>query len=153
MTTLTRENGKRSWKFMRKIAELTRQRSQNWAKRHSTWRFTRAPEKVSSRDWSSWSWEAAAGSIELCECVVRVDKSLVRVRDKDGETPIFRAVHYARNKTFFFLHSVLIEDALDVQECYSCCKRDDGRTILHDAIISENFSELYKKKKIIVYVV
>ncbi|KAL5545376.1 hypothetical protein UlMin_005063 [Ulmus minor] len=60
---------------------------------------------------------------------------LVRVRDKKGQTPLFMAVHYGRLKTFLYLHSILG----DTGGNSSFCVRDDGRSILHDAIIKENF--------------
>ncbi|KAL5545372.1 hypothetical protein UlMin_005059 [Ulmus minor] len=73
-------------------------------------------------------------------CIDSVDdgekaSELVRVRDKKGETPIFRAVHYGREGSFLYLHSILG----DTGEDFSFCVRDDGQSILHDAIIRENF--------------
>ncbi|KAL5545589.1 hypothetical protein UlMin_005276 [Ulmus minor] len=73
-------------------------------------------------------------------CIDSVDdrekaKELVRLRDKKGETPLFRAVHYGRQRPFLYLHSILG----DAGEDLSFCVRDDGQSILHDAIIRENF--------------
>ncbi|EXB86896.1 Serine/threonine-protein phosphatase 6 regulatory ankyrin repeat subunit A [Morus notabilis] len=84
---------------------------------------------------------AATGSMKMCRYIIAVDKSLVLVRDKKGETPLFRAVHYGRKKAFLYLHSVVFEaddrNHDDVDRKY--CWRDDDQTILHNAIIRENF--------------
>ncbi|KAL5545592.1 hypothetical protein UlMin_005279 [Ulmus minor] len=51
------------------------------------------------------------------------------------ETPLFMAVHYGRLGSFLYLHSILGNTGGDL----SFCVRDDGQSILHDAIIRENF--------------
>lgn len=90
---------------------------------------------------------AAAGSKKMCRCIGGVDKSLVLARDHRGETPLFRAVVYGRRKAFLHLHCLIsgddhhIGDTTDVKKY---CLRDDGQTILHNAISMENFGKLFQ---------
>ncbi|KAL5539260.1 hypothetical protein UlMin_044389 [Ulmus minor] len=71
---------------------------------------------------------------------------LVHNRCKKGETPLFKAVRYGRLGSFFFLHSIVANTVEDL----SIFVRNDGQSILHEAIIMEHFDlafyiiQLYK---------
>ena len=109
-------------------------------------------EMKNSRGHTPLHQAAAAGKYSVCESIVTVDKSLALVRDSRGETPIFRAVHYGRDRTFLYLHSVLLDATDDEGERYSCCKRYDGQTILHDAVIREYFGEFLDFHCLYIYI-
>lgn len=89
---------------------------------------------------------ASNGSKEMCRFIVEGaandSKLLVLKRDKKGETPLFRAVHNDRKEAFLYLQSVVCEGSsnIDISHCYT---NDHGRTILHNAIIRENFGKYY----------
>ena len=90
---------------------------------------------------------ATAGSKIMCRCIGEVDKSLVLARDHRGETPLFRAVVYGRRSTFLLLHCLISRDdhrAGDTTDVKKYCFRDDGQTILHNAISMENFGKLFQ---------
>ncbi|KAL5547883.1 hypothetical protein UlMin_003114 [Ulmus minor] len=74
---------------------------------------------------------------KICVDSVVAEKAseLVRVRDRKGETPLFVAVHHGRLGTLLYLHSILGDTGRD----FSFCVKDDGQSILHEAIIRENF--------------
>ncbi|KAL5545373.1 hypothetical protein UlMin_005060 [Ulmus minor] len=79
---------------------------------------------------------AASTDREVTMCKICIDNvknasELVRDRDSKGRTPLFLAVKYGRLQTFRYLHSIFGD--------FSFCVRDDGRSILQEAIIKENF--------------
>ncbi|XP_068650680.1 uncharacterized protein [Aristolochia californica] len=78
---------------------------------------------------------AAHGIAEMCFCFLNVDVQLVGARNGDGETPLFLAALHGKSKAFFAIHSKLQngDDGLFY------CRRDDGNTILHVAIMGEFF--------------
>ena len=90
----------------------------------------------------------------MCKiCIENVDdvenaSRLVRIHDKKVETPLFMAVHYGRLGFFLYLHSILG----DASENLPVCVRCDGQSILHDAIIRENFGELFNPLWVCVYI-
>ena len=77
----------------------------------------------------------------MCKFIIEgagdAGKSLVLERDKKGETPLYRAVHYGRLKVFLYLQSLVCDCTDDISYCW----RDDGQTILHNAVNGENFGE------------
>ncbi|GMN73175.1 hypothetical protein TIFTF001_052982, partial [Ficus carica] len=83
---------------------------------------------------------AARGSTRMCDCIVGIDKSLVLACNKKGETPLFRAVAYGQKRAFHYLHTIAhsVARAEDVDIKLYCCRKD-GQSILHNAIIMENF--------------
>ncbi|EXB86897.1 hypothetical protein L484_007320 [Morus notabilis] len=89
---------------------------------------------------------AGTGSKTLCELIARVDPSLVVARDYKGESPVFRAVRYGRMQVFLFLHDLALahrahraDRAHTSLSSIRYCWNDDDQTILHNAIIRENF--------------
>ena len=83
---------------------------------------------------------AATGSRKMCKFIIEgggdAGKTLVLEPDNKGETPLFRAVQYGRKKAFLYLQSVVCD-----YSNISYCWRYDDQTILHNAIIRENFGE------------
>ncbi|KAI5349834.1 hypothetical protein L3X38_002732 [Prunus dulcis] len=65
--------------------------------------------------------------------MVTKDRSLVSLRNIDGETPLFLAALNGHNKAFLCLHS-------HCQEKYHSFRDNNGDTILHAAISGEYFS-------------
>ena len=83
---------------------------------------------------------ARTGKVRICACITAVDPSLLHVHDDKGKTPIYSAVQYGRKEAFLYLSSVLLDDHPHLRR--SCCiKKSDGLTILHIAIIRENFGK------------
>ncbi|PON37528.1 Transmembrane protein [Trema orientale] len=81
---------------------------------------------------------AQTGNVRICACIATVDPSLVHIRDGKGKTPLYAAVQYGGKKAFLYLSSLLPGD----DHRLSCCtKTSDRMTILHNAIINENFGE------------
>ncbi|XP_068494837.1 ankyrin repeat-containing protein At5g02620-like isoform X2 [Phaseolus vulgaris] len=76
---------------------------------------------------------ASRGFIGMCKCIIGEEgerKDLIKVRNKNGETPIFKAVLNCQIKAFVYLHHV--SEDLDVT------LRDyTGDTILHKSIWRE----------------
>ncbi|GMY16819.1 putative 26s proteasome regulatory subunit p28 [Fagus crenata] len=92
---------------------------------------------------------ASAGKVTLCRRIIEISKSKILLqgfRNKEGETPLFKAVLHGHKDAFLYLHSIL-----DNKEDYEYCERNDGETILHCAITEEYYDlsfkilELYKK--------
>ncbi|CAJ1964207.1 unnamed protein product [Sphenostylis stenocarpa] len=76
---------------------------------------------------------ASRGFIGMCKCIIGENgerKELITVRNKKGETPLFRAVLTCQTETFVYLHNASKE--LDVP-----LRNYDGDTILHYAIWRE----------------
>ncbi|OVA03469.1 Ankyrin repeat [Macleaya cordata] len=87
---------------------------------------------------------AALGSVEMCECIAARDSSLIGARNHDGETPLFLAALHGKKQAFLCLHSMSQnrEDLMSRnRDYYSYCRRNDGETILHCAIMGEYFGE------------
>ncbi|XP_058084569.1 uncharacterized protein LOC131232354 [Magnolia sinica] len=77
---------------------------------------------------------ATLGMVEICLCMARKVPELITSRNNDGETPLFLAVYHGRKETFMTLHSKC-PNGDDI----SLCRRADGNTILHCAIMGEYF--------------
>ncbi|WVY95001.1 hypothetical protein V8G54_034089 [Vigna mungo] len=76
---------------------------------------------------------ASRGFISICMCIIGENgerKDLIRDRNKDGETPLFRAVRTCQTQAFVYLHNVSKD--LDVKH-----RNYDGQTLLHLAIWGE----------------
>ena len=85
---------------------------------------------------------AATGNTRMCQIIAAVDESVVLARDYNGETPVFRAVRYGRAEAFYYLNSLAIvhrdnRDFASLEYCWN----DADQTILHNAIVRENFGE------------
>ena len=76
---------------------------------------------------------ASRGFIGMCKCIIGEEgerKDLIRVRNNNGETPIFKAVLTGQRKAFVYLHHVSKD--LDVP-----LRNYAGDTILHYSIWRE----------------
>ncbi|TKY46850.1 Ankyrin repeat domain-containing protein 7 [Spatholobus suberectus] len=77
---------------------------------------------------------ASRGFIAMCKCIIGEEgerKDLIKVKNKKGETPLFRAVLTCQKKTFVYLHHHVSKD-LDFP-----LRNNEGDTILHRAIWGE----------------
>ncbi|KAH1146276.1 hypothetical protein AAZX31_15G084200 [Glycine max] len=82
---------------------------------------------------------ASGGSVEMCECIAYAEPSLLRMRNVDGETPIFLAALHGRKEAFLCLH-YRSDYTNQMHFNYdSNCTRNDGDTILHSAIAGDFF--------------
>lgn len=84
---------------------------------------------------------ASMGNTRMCKLIAAVDKTLVFARDYKGETPVFRAVRYGRLETFLYLHSIAYNPNDRTFSSRRYCWSDNDQTILHNAIVRENFGE------------
>ncbi|GMN55951.1 hypothetical protein TIFTF001_025075 [Ficus carica] len=82
---------------------------------------------------------AATGNAQICKIIATIDESVVFARDYKGETPVFRAVRYGRAEAFYYLNSLAIVHRDQTFGSIKYCWNDDDQTILHNAIIRENF--------------
>ena len=78
---------------------------------------------------------ASVGSERMCRSIIdKTDsKTSLSARNKEGETPLFKAALHGHKEAFLYFHYI----------CGSSdyCKRNDGETILHCAISEEYFGE------------
>ena len=84
---------------------------------------------------------AATGNAQKCKMIASIDESVVFARDYKGETPVFRAVRYGRAEAFYYLNSLAIVRRDQTFGSIKYCWNDDDQTILHNAIVRENFGE------------
>ncbi|MED6155105.1 hypothetical protein PIB30_002315 [Stylosanthes scabra] len=80
---------------------------------------------------------ASMGTNNMVRVIAHADPSLVSVRNVDGETPLFLAAFHGRKEAFMILHFVSLQLGTPIN--YSNCRRNDGDTILHSTIASDNF--------------
>ncbi|XP_024167407.1 uncharacterized protein LOC112173949 [Rosa chinensis] len=80
---------------------------------------------------------AAQGNLRMCECIAKDHPSLVSILNKDKETPLFLAALHGKKDAFLCLHCICTPG--ESQPNYSCCRREDGETILHCAIAGDYF--------------
>ncbi|KAM5563658.1 hypothetical protein ABKV19_018329 [Rosa sericea] len=78
---------------------------------------------------------AAQGNVRMCECIAKDYPSLVGIRNKDKETPLFLAALHGKKDAFLCLHYICTPNGPN----YSYCRREDGETILHCAISGDYF--------------
>ncbi|KAF3436252.1 hypothetical protein FNV43_RR23344 [Rhamnella rubrinervis] len=75
---------------------------------------------------------ASMGSVVMCRYIAEIDHSLVGVRNKSGETPLFLAVLHEKSTVFHYLNSLCTAEL-----GYSYSRRKDGDTFLHCAIAGQ----------------
>ncbi|MED6134976.1 hypothetical protein PIB30_041948, partial [Stylosanthes scabra] len=85
---------------------------------------------------------ASMGTNNMVRVIAASDPWLVSVRNVDGETPLFLAATYGRKEAFMILHFVSHKPGTPID--YSNCTRNDGDTILHSSIASDNFELAYQ---------
>ncbi|KAK7305079.1 hypothetical protein VNO77_42978 [Canavalia gladiata] len=76
---------------------------------------------------------ATRGFTNICKCIIGENgerKDLIKVMNKRGETPLFRAVLTCQTQTFVYLYHVSKDIAVPL-------RNNDGDTILHGAISRE----------------
>ena len=67
---------------------------------------------------------------------------LLTARNILGETPLFRAVRYGKDEMFKLLAEKLDRMDFETEEDRKAClRRNDGTTILHISVFTENFGE------------
>ncbi|KAH7511117.1 hypothetical protein FEM48_ZijujUnG0042400 [Ziziphus jujuba var. spinosa] len=76
---------------------------------------------------------ASTGNEVICRLMVNADPSLIGVRNKKGETPLFLAALHGKASIFLYLHYVC-----GTSYGYSYARRKDGDTFLHAAIAGEH---------------
>ncbi|CAB4291645.1 unnamed protein product [Prunus armeniaca] len=81
---------------------------------------------------------ASMGNVRMCECIAKKYPCLVNVLNKDNETPLFLAALHGRKDAFLCLHYICTP-AFDDPQRYNNCRRTDGETILHCAILGDYF--------------
>ncbi|XP_008235365.1 PREDICTED: serine/threonine-protein phosphatase 6 regulatory ankyrin repeat subunit B-like [Prunus mume] len=81
---------------------------------------------------------ASMGNVRMCECIAKEYPCLVNVLNKDNETPLFLAALHGRKDAFLCLHYICTP-AFDDPQRYNNCRRTDGETILHCAILGDYF--------------
>lgn len=81
---------------------------------------------------------AALGMVDMCERMVSKHPDLINIRNFDGETPLFLSALHGRKNTFLCLHSKYPQPLPSM-----CCRRNDGTSILHVAILGEYFDAAF----------
>ncbi|XP_034229895.1 uncharacterized protein LOC117638848 isoform X2 [Prunus dulcis] len=98
---------------------------------------------------------ASMGNVRMCECIAKDHPCLVNVLNKDNETPLFLAALHGRKDAFLCLHYICTP-AFDDPQRYNKCRRKDGETILHCAILGDYFDLafqiIYLYKDLVNYV-
>ncbi|XP_030946131.1 uncharacterized protein LOC115970679 [Quercus lobata] len=82
---------------------------------------------------------ASMGNVAMCECIARVDPSLVGARNDDNETPFFLAALSGKKDAFLRLHQIC-----GTENGYEYSRRKDGDTILHCAIAGDYFELAFR---------
>ena len=75
---------------------------------------------------------AAAGKVDMANCLIEYDRELLEIKNKRGETPLFRAAAFNNKKMVEFLAS----KAEDMSKHRT---RNDGKSILHMTVLSKYF--------------
>ncbi|GMN55263.1 hypothetical protein TIFTF001_024384 [Ficus carica] len=75
---------------------------------------------------------AAMGNWIVCRSMILTNRRIINHRNRNGETPIFLAAFHGKRFTFLFLRRFLDHD-------YNLLRRQDGNTVLHAAIMGEQF--------------
>ncbi|KAM4087407.1 hypothetical protein ACJW30_10G176100 [Castanea mollissima] len=82
---------------------------------------------------------ASIGNVAMCECIAKVEPSLVGARNDDNETPFFLAALYGKKDAFLRLHQIC-----GTGSGYKYSRRKDGDTILHCAIAGDYFDLAFR---------
>ncbi|KAH7511280.1 hypothetical protein FEM48_ZijujUnG0028500 [Ziziphus jujuba var. spinosa] len=81
---------------------------------------------------------ASVGNKRMCECLAEADPSLLGIRNKNKETPLFIAALHGKMDAFLCLHSVIIRSSSSSDHDYTR-RLTAGNTVLHVAIAFEYF--------------
>ncbi|KAJ0082270.1 hypothetical protein Patl1_09863 [Pistacia atlantica] len=86
---------------------------------------------------------AADGNIEAVKLLVEHDKELLEDRNKEGETPLFKAASYGQKEVVLALRSGSRESCTNLEDIHRYRLKPDtnepGASILHAAIQGEHF--------------
>ena len=83
---------------------------------------------------------AVMGSVRMCEAIGSKHNGLVDMRNNDDETPLFLAAAYGNKDAFFCLYNFCKDDASRISA--NCRVKQDGDTVLHQALRNEHLGEL-----------
>ncbi|KAJ9697568.1 hypothetical protein PVL29_009410 [Vitis rotundifolia] len=72
---------------------------------------------------------ASLGSISMCKCITDECKELLGRRNREGDTPLLRAVRYGKKEAFLSLYGMC-----EGNTATGYCKNYDGKNVLHLAI-------------------
>lgn len=93
---------------------------------------------------------ASVGNVTMCRLIASVDPTLVNSRNVAGETPLFLAAFHAHKQAFLFLHFLSNFTYYTLYSPnYTNCRRNDGDTILHHAILAHNLGTYITQLKIV----
>ena len=85
--------------------------------------------------------------IEVAIEILKRAPELLTARNVLGETPLFRAVRYGKDEMFDLLAGELDRRKSENEGGRKdCLRRNDGTTILHISILTENFGDLPDKE-------
>ncbi|XP_038887507.1 uncharacterized protein LOC120077630 isoform X2 [Benincasa hispida] len=84
---------------------------------------------------------AAIGCVRMCQVIGSVNKELVDERNKDGETPLFLAALHGHKKPFYCLYDFC---SMDPDRAAANCRRNNGDTILHHVLRTEQFDVAFQ---------
>nr|XP_048323164.1 uncharacterized protein LOC112492817 [Ziziphus jujuba var. spinosa] len=87
---------------------------------------------------------ASVGNEEMCKIITDADSSMIAIRTKSKETPLFSAALHGKNEVFCFLDSISTCSESHRQHRLSYGRREDGNTVLHSAIDGEYFDLAYR---------
>ncbi|RWR75613.1 serine/threonine-protein phosphatase 6 regulatory ankyrin repeat subunit B-like protein [Cinnamomum micranthum f. kanehirae] len=82
---------------------------------------------------------ASLDQTDTCKLLVNKDPELIGAQNKEGETPLFIAARNGKKGAFYALHPKCPITGDDIKHDIRHCKRNDGNTILHVAILGEYF--------------
>ncbi|RWR75645.1 Death-associated protein kinase 1 [Cinnamomum micranthum f. kanehirae] len=94
-------------------------------------------EMMNDNDENPLHLAASLGQAETCRQLLEKDPELIGARNKDGETPLFKAARHGKERAFYALHPKCPITGKDIKHDIVHCKRTDGNSILHVAIQGE----------------
>ena len=81
---------------------------------------------------------ASLGSVSMCKCITDECKELLGRRNREGDTPLLRAVRYGKKEAFLWLYGMC-----EGNTATGYCKNDDGKNVLHLAIEGGHMGKQY----------
>ena len=76
---------------------------------------------------------ASLGDLRVCRSIASRDLNLMKIRNNNGEIPLFLAAVFGKKETLLYLNTLCTES--------DHVRRNNGDTILHAAIAGEYFSK------------
>ena len=81
---------------------------------------------------------ASLGSISMCRCIIGQYNELLGSPNREGDTPLLRAIRYGKKDVFLFLY-----DMCEGNTAHGYFQKEYGETILHLAIESGHMGKQY----------